>query len=928
MNKTSLLAFAALANATLLFAPTISTAQDTTDKTVNKLGGSQAPEAPKKDPKVEEYEKLLKDATKHAGVFTMYTKKRDVLVEIPEQKIGQMFYVQNTLSTGFSQNMQAGDPVMTDMASFSSVQVYKIEKRDETMYLIRPNIRYRWDDKDPLAIASQRSFPNAVIADYKIEGYNPETKRYLVNMTNFFNGEVSGINFFVMILGGGQYMLDRERTKVDRIYSNNNMAVVRMDMHYQQPLSPATLMGGAEPEGLAALFGTSNQFEDSRSIPLVVNTTLWYREPSKYVPRVSDPRVGYFTNDFYNVDKFFDKALDRKERYINRWHLVKKDPTAALSEPVKPIVWTIDHSIPEKWVPAVTEGILRWNKPLEALGFKNAVRVERAPKDDPNYDHADGTRNVIRFTMTEDAAYAVALFRTDPISGEILNAAVTVDANFTSVLNREYMVSAPVVAKTPELLNFAKRSVTRQSKPLGSPLAALNGTAKFHDPRLGKLETMGWQSHQCSLQSQRLNDLAMDIRAASAAGMNMTGEDFIATALADTVAHEIGHCMGLRHNFIASTTLSTDELGNPNAVKKYGVASSVMDYTPTNALGFLKKDKSILFNAEVGPYDVFAIEYGYKPLTANTPDGERFALGQIARKGGQKGLAFMTDEDADSVDPYVVRFDNGSDPLNYIERDLQVRRQTRLWALANLPKPGQSYSERNTLVLRSLAAAYRQVGNAARFVGGVSGSRNFKGDVNERPTLAPVNPETQRQAMSIITKYGLSMGTLDLPDAVLRTLSTFDEDGAPGYTAGSLRETFMVSQVMVLAELLSAEKLDMISENAFKSGKTANVYTIGEHYQRVYGAVFSELEAGQSVSTLRRDLQSFFVEVITAQAGAKFGELNEDSRVAALAHCKNLRAKLAARTKSSGKLDAATLAHFRALEDRLARFQNRIQSGS
>lgn len=928
MNKTSLLAFAALANATLLFAPALTLAQDSTSesKTVNKLGGSQAPETAKKDPKVEEYEKLVKDATKFSGAFTLYTRKRDILVEIPEDKIGKMFYVQNTLSTGFSQNMQAGDPVMTDSASFSSVQVYRIEKRDETMFLIRPNIRFRWDEKDPLALASKRSFPEAVLADYKIEGHNPETKRYLVNMTNFFNGEVSGINFFVMIFGAGQYMLDRDRTRVERVYSNNNMSVVRMDMHYQQPMSPASLLGGAE-DGLAALFGAANQYEDARSIPMVVNTTLWYREPSKYVPRVSDPRVGYFTNDFYNVDKFFDRALDRKERYINRWNLVKKDPKAALSEPVKPIVWTIDHSIPEKWVPAVTAGVLRWNKAFEALGYKNAVQVVRAPKDDPNYDHADGTRNVIRFTMTPDAAYAVALFRTDPISGEILNAGVTIDANFTSFLNREYMVSAPVVAKVPEMLDFARLSLTRQAKPQGSPLQLLNGTAKYQDPRLKKLESMGWQNHQCSLQTQRLNDLALDVRAAVAAGMNMTGEDFIATALTDTVAHEIGHCMGLRHNFVASTTLSTEELGNPALVKKYGVASSVMDYTPTNALGFLKRDKSLLFNPEIGPYDVFAIEYGYKSTTASTPEGERFALGQIARKGGQKGLAFMTDEEADGVDPYVVRFDNGADPLNYIERDLQVRRQTRQWALANLPHPGQSYAERNIIVLRSLTAAYRQVANAARFVGGVSGSRNFKGDVNERPTLAAVDPKVQRQAMGIISKYGLSMGSLDLPDSVLRTLSSFDEDAAPGYDGSRLREVFMLSQVMVLAELMSSQKIDMIAENSFRAGKAKDAYSISEHYQRLYSSVFSELEGGHSVSGLRRDLQSFFVESLMAQSGAKFGQLNEDARISAMAMSKSLRSKLAAKAKASGKLDRATLAHFRALEDRLTRFHNRIQSG-
>ncbi|MEZ5162619.1 MAG: DUF5117 domain-containing protein [Fimbriimonadaceae bacterium] len=161
-----------------------------------------------------------------------------------------------------------------------------------------------------------------------------------------------------------------------------------MNLHFRKGSS------GDDGEGslLAMLLGLSGPpVADGRSLPLTLSFNMWWAPDNGYQPRLADPRVGFFTVDYFDVTKM--KEVDRNVRLINRFDLKKN--TASRSEPVEPIVWYLDHSVPEEYKAAVKEGILFWNKAFEKLGYINAIQVKDAPND-PDWDHADGRFNVIR----------------------------------------------------------------------------------------------------------------------------------------------------------------------------------------------------------------------------------------------------------------------------------------------------------------------------------------------------------------------------------------------------------------------------------------------------------------------------------------------------------------------------------------------------
>src|SRR5262249_14619251 len=148
---------------------------------------------------------------------------------------------------------------------------------------------------------------------------------------------------------------------------------------------------------------------------------------------------------------------------------------------------------------------------------------------------------------------------------------------------------------------------------------------------------------------------------------------FIHGYIRSVVAHEMGHDLGLRHNFIASTESTFDQLGNAAWVKQRGVTASVMDYNPPN-LGAIRQNGVDYYSSVVGPDDNWAIEYGYQPIDAASPEAERPVLVRIASQCNLPGHAFQSDEMGDDYDPYIASFDLGKNPLDWNARSFQLSR--------------------------------------------------------------------------------------------------------------------------------------------------------------------------------------------------------------------------------------------------------------
>jgi len=882
-------------------------------------------EAPKPDPKIAEYEKAIKDLVKVEGPFTFYQRKKDILLELPESRLGQLFYLQAALNTGIGSGAQAGFPV-----GMFNVDVFRFDRKDDRVWLVKPRTNFRWNDTTELKVSAERSFPEAYLADYRIEQSHPEKKLLLINIGALFQGELFKLSDLINQGGGGSYTLDREKTGVDRIKGFPENSVLRMAMYYDRqrgasnPLADliAQLMGGG-----------GNGLEDSRSLPIKVTYNMWYRKPSDYQPRLSDPRIGYFTQDYFDLDRYYE--IDRNVRMINRFNLKKKDPKAALSEPVQPIVWYIDSSVPEKYRDAARAGILSWNKAFEAIGYKNAVVVKDAPND-PDWDHADGRFNVYRWVTSPALDGAIALFRTDPFTGEILNASVNVDATFVYGAELDY---DRLTSADPAYTARAARSVLLRRAPddhddhaghsHASPASIGTGEQRldfFTNPgemtrreALVAFKSQGWQEIGCSYASDMAQVMARAAASLEARGLGIKKDDLIRQCITEVTAHELGHCMGLRHNFVASTYLSLAELSNPAIVNRDGITASVMEYNDVNVAAMLKGNGQF-FSGVVGPYDVHAIKYGYMETPATKPADERPFLNQVARLSGVRGLEFMTDEDADQWNPYVVRFDGGRDTLNYIGASIDLLTRVRKGAIAR-QKFGESTWRRNRTVLSSFRQLFAQGQSAAMFIGGLRANRTFYGDIDAKPNLVPVPDAEQRQAMHLIAQRVLSVNAVDVPDSVLQNMAGNFEPGN-GTSTVPLRSTLANGQISLVASLLNADKIEFITENAFKRREVAGSYTLAEHYGLVVGRAFEEIGTPKPITSVRRDVHRFALQALLDQAGAPAGMINEDARAIANDVVRRLDVRIAKALRQPSP-NALTTAHLKDMHENIGRFLNR-----
>jgi Met-zincin/Domain of unknown function (DUF5117) len=866
----------------------------------------------KKDDDTIDFEKFVKDLKRVDGSMPLYQKGKNIYLELPEDKIGKVFLIQAAFDSGLdTMFMHAGMPI-----GGQAVDAFTFQRKDDMVWLERPNITNRWSAGATFKTGAERTFPDAMLNTFRVEQHNNQKHLLLVNVTSLFTGDLFHLSEMIAGSLGGPYQLDPSRSEPLYVKGFPENTVVQMQLHYYSP-------HGAEPNPLMELLGLGgNTLEDDRSAPVRINFTLGWRKDSDYVARYADPRIGYFTTDFYSVDRFLEQ--DKDVHFINRFNLHKKDPSAALSDPVKPIVWTIDPSIPVKYRSAVKEGVLRWNKAFEAIGLKNVMQVQEVAAGDKDYDHADGRYNVIRLLVGPEAPFAaISLLRTDPFSGQILSASITLDGNVLQSLIAQHERNWPIAMQNGAqrqmqvLLRDKTRKIQDDKYLFETPKDLLQEQAE------ARLAKFGWTNDACNFASDIAEQANLSWNALMAApgGSTISPDEYVHQWLAEAVSHEVGHCLGLRHNFAGSTMLTTKQLGDDKLTQEEGTSASVMDYTPPNAQAVLKGHGTI-FMPTVGIYDLWAIKYGYMPTTGKSPDDDRYALSQVASQSGLPGHEYLTDEEADTDNPDAVRFDCGKDPLNFSSKQLQELTRARQYAISDLPRVGESYSLRTKIILSTILASFREGVIAARFVGGTLGNKNFKGDTAERPTLAPVPASEQRQAMDLITTSFFSPDNFNLPPAVMNSMSLDQSDVGDDVWNAPLREIISSMQGNMLALSMSANTTDNVAENAYKTG-SKDAYTLDEHYDRLLHSICSEIGTNQNISPLRRDLQRLFAQGLIVQAGAPLGSLSDDVRLVTLDCLKRLKNVTAEQLAHSKGLDTMTRLHLTEMKGTMDRFLDR-----
>jgi hypothetical protein len=692
-----------------------------------------------------------------------------------------------------------------------------------------------------------------VLLSLPIRAENPN-KDVLIDLEDIFMTDFANMSF-------GLGTLDRSRSTWHKIKTFANNIEIQVS---------ATFSGGA----WGYMFGNDSVI-DPRGNTLVIHYGLVQLPSSGYTPRLADDRVGYFlsaTRDFSTDSK--DTSF---VRYVNRWRLERADTDAKnkdkLSVPKKKIVFWVEKSVPYEYRPYVREGILEWNKAFEKIGFRDAIEVRQQEEED--FDPEDINYNTFRW-ITTGGGFAMGPSRANPLTGEILDADIIFDADMVRFWKQEAKMmgasrQALAIAASP--IRALRKGWTLPPIPVPkhgqswidrSKTAALPGQPTDPQARLWAIQQGVCQCGTC--MRQQLGLAALAVAAAENGSGDGVPEELIGQAIKYVVMHEVGHTLGLRHNFKASSMLKNGEINNPAITRKKGMAGSVMDYLPVN-LAPKGTKQGDYFTTTIGPYDYWAIEYAYRPLDGDT-EGEVAKLQEIATRGAKPGHDYGTDEDLfGTSDPLINAFDLGADPMQFATERMQLTEELMKTLADRVVEKGEGYQRARyafSILLNQYGdAAYL----AAAFVGAEHAHRDHRGDPSGRDPLVPVPAEKQRQALQFLQQHILTDKHFQFPPELLRKLAAErwyhwgSESSIYGSVDYPLHESILTIQSIVLDQLLDPAVLNRVQNNALKTNKE-QCLTVAEIFRSLTDGIWSEFpvngEKGKEEvksSIIRRNLQ-------------------------------------------------------------------------
>ena len=750
----------------------------------------------------------------------------------------------------------------------------------DKVHLVRKNVRFRADKGTPIAEAVNLGYNDSVLFALKLESVHPQRKSLLVNISNVFVSDLPPLSGSV----GGKF--DKARSTWGTVKAFPKNVELRVNAVYSGS-------------------GSSDTIPDTRGIPVTVHYSLAKLPNNDYQPRLADDRLGHFMTTV--KDYSLKTSDDPYIRYVNRWHLEKADPKAKLSPPKEPIIFYIEKSIPHRYRPYVRQGILEWNKAFEKVGFVDAIEA-RIQQEHEDWDPEDARYNTIRWMV--GGSFAIGPSRVNPLTGQILDADILVGESWTRYWQREYTTFFDEVAHEKE--------------------HHVDHASRFHCEFATGLE-----------RQMRFMASVLQARGVMKDGGEIP-EEFIGQALKALIMHEVGHTLGLRHNFKASTIYTLDEI---NKKKGEALHGSVMEYDAVNISLDIKKQGDY-YTTTIGPWDYWVIEYAYKPIEGNKPEAELPELGKIASKVATSELRFATDGDASmyqyrDLDPLVNRWDLGADPLEFAKRRQQII--SELWddIADKVTKEGMGY-QRVRRAFRSLLGEYTSsMFLASRFIGGQYHHRDHRGDKDGRLPFVPVSAKKQREALAFIKEHALSDKTFDFPPDLLNSLAVtrWSDWGASSGSSSRLdyplHSVILRNQNMIVARLLDPNVLARVQDTELKFSKEEDVFTMPELFTGITDAIWVELDknaAGKQwtnsdafISSFRRGLQREHLKqliklVLDADSGTP-----EDARSLSRLHLQRINERIVSLLQASkNQLDDYSVAH---LEESQVRVSKALDAG-
>jgi hypothetical protein len=659
---------------------------------------------------------------KHDGFLPYYwdVKKGELLIELSPAALDREFLYFTGLGSGVG-----SIKVFADRSTTASSAVCRLRRSGPKVLVVAENLSFRAQNGSAdLQRSVELSFPTSVLAALPVEAEqdgallvnaNPLLLRDATDLLSQLRRPTQAVNG-VMV---------RQESKDSNWKLDDSRSVVDLDSSGSFPRNTE----------LEALLTFTNDGEVDLNQP--DTHILSVREHHSFValpepgfePRAADPRVGFFGETFQDFSQPYNQPLTRK--FIARWRLQKKDPSAAVSEPVKPIVFYLDRAVPEPMRSVLKRGALWWNAAFEQAGFKDALRIEDLPE---GASPLDARYPTIQWTNRSGRGWSVGMTQTDPRTGEIVHAVVQLDSHRMRTVNNYWEATVP--------------SAKGNEEPSLDAFAAIDRL----DPQISEEQVM-------------LNRLAL------------------------LTCHEMGHVLGLDHNFVASTF----------------DRGSVMDYyaprvkiRPDGTA-----DLSDAYMQGTGSYDRFAVEWGYSQgAPGTTSEQDRARLDAIVRKSLAQGIVW-----GNYLDPRWNSYDDGSDPVAWLKEVWPVRDALLTHYDASLQRPGEPASRvASRFPLIYLFHRYA-LGAAINVIGSAKIPPSLVGDGQEPLAVWP--DARQREALQLVLK-ALDPGELEIPASLWKLLAPPepDEEDSERFTSSAGYLFSKEDGARAVADIVSGGLLD------------------------------------------------------------------------------------------------------------------------
>ena len=806
------------------------------------------------------------------GLFTVYrdTTNGKLRMEIREDQLGEEF-IYFTLT-------QDGWPFPDHFRGrFGASEVLKVRRYHNRLEFVKQNTQFYFDSENALSRAADANITPAILASETIVAEDTSIGgRFLIDADALFLSEA--LHQIKPTpppqTNPGQFQfgnLNPEKTRYHDIRSFPENTDVVVEYVYDNPLPQAT---------------GHDHVTDERAVGIVVQHSLMKMPENDFVPRFDDQRVGFLIRQ---IDDQTSTSATPYRDLIHRWHLQKKDPEAEISDPVEPIVWWIENTTPEELRPAIKEATLAWNEAFEQAGISNAIEVKIQP-DDADWQPGDIRYNTLRWASSPTPPfYGYGPSFVNPRTGQILGSDVMLEWAFLSQRVR-----------MEELFDTAALPGLKSQNGLHGDWLS-DDSRDPHQHAEDPYDDAGFSG--CKLGHQMQQNMLLGLQALKARGASeIEMDDFVEEALYYLILHEVGHTLGLSHNMQAHNLLSPEELKDPSAIVRQGMIGSVMDY-PAVHLTTNAEDQHAYYITKPGPYDVWAIQFGYSP---ELDDAEKREA-HLARST-EPALAFGNDADdmrspGKAIDPRVMINAMSNDPIAYSEERFALVNDLMSTLLEKYDEGGESYAPlRNAYMILSGEQA-NAANVVSRFIGGVYRDRSVIGQPGAEPPFHPVERETQEAALHTLRDHIFAPDAFDAPEELYKHLQMqrrgfdfFERTEDPKIHSRALNV-----QRDILAHIMHPVVLTRMTD----SRMYGNTYPLAEYMADLTNAIFEDDARGE-VNTFRQQLQIEYVQrlavVIDPENGSDFDTM---ARSAALKSLRDI--KLMLRGKQGP--DAETEAH-------------------